>query len=57
MISEGELLWTPSPERISRAHLTRFVAWLGRERGLTFPDFTSLWQWSVTEIEAFWQAV
>jgi acetoacetyl-CoA synthetase len=56
-ISEGTLLWTPSPERVAQAHLTRFAHWLRRERGLAFPDFASLWQWSVSEIEAFWQAI
>ena len=45
-------LWTPSPERIERATLTRFA----RERGLP-EDYASLWQWSVADIERFWGAV
>lgn len=56
MIEPGTILWTPSPERIARSRLTEFRAWLTRERGLTFPDFESMWEWSATDIDAFWQA-
>lgn len=45
-------LWTPSPERVARANLTRFTE---RFRpGLAYPE---LWQWSVECPEAFWAAV
>jgi acetoacetyl-CoA synthetase len=50
-------MWCPSPERIARAGMTRFIDWLRRERGLDFADYESLWRWSSTEIEAFWAAV
>jgi acetoacetyl-CoA synthetase len=56
MIEAGTVLWTPSPERIARARLTEFRAWLTKERGLTFADFESMWEWSTTDIDAFWQA-
>jgi acetoacetyl-CoA synthetase len=56
-VTEGDLLWTPSAERIAGAPLTRFMAWLAAERGLTFEDYAALWRWSTTEIEAFWQAI
>ena len=26
-------LWSPSPERVEKANITRYVAWLERERG------------------------
>jgi acetoacetyl-CoA synthetase len=57
MINEGDLLWTPSPERVERAHLTAFMRWLKRERQLTFANYTALWQWSVTDIDSFWRAI
>lgn len=56
-IEEGQLVWTPSPARREAAQLTRFMRWLATERGLRFDDYDSLWQWSVTDIEAFWDAV
>lgn len=47
-----EPLWTPSPERIERATLTRFA----RERGLP-EDYGELWRWSVENLEEFWTAI
>ncbi len=45
-------LWTPSPERVARANLTRFAA-----RYRPGADYDALWRWSVEEREAFWPAV
>jgi acetoacetyl-CoA synthetase len=53
----GDLLWAPSPERIADSNVTRYMAWLKDTRGLEFPGYPQLWQWSVTETEAFWQSV
>jgi acetoacetyl-CoA synthetase len=56
-VREGELLWTPSAAQVEDANLTRFAKWLLRERGLQFDSYDALWQWSVTDLEGFWQAV
>ena len=56
-MTEAQPLWRPSPKRVERARITAFLAWLARERGLTFPDYESLWRWSVTDLEGFWSAV
>jgi acetoacetyl-CoA synthetase len=48
--------WTPSAERIAAAQLTKFHAF-ARDRGAPGGDYTSLWQWSVDEPAAFWNAV
>ncbi len=45
-------LWTPSPERIERAAITRFA----REHDL--PEaYEELWRWSVEDIERFWALI
>ncbi len=31
--------------------------WLAQERGLHFENYDTLWQWSVTELDAFWQSI
>lgn len=49
--------WSPPAEMISKAKVTAFMGWLGRERGLKFANYDALWQWSVTDIDAFWGAV
>jgi acetoacetyl-CoA synthetase len=50
-------IWSPSASRLAEAGITRYLAWLEVERGLVFRDYESLWQWSVTEIEAFWESI
>ena len=56
-ISEGSLLWEPSSKVIEQANLTRYIAWLKEHKGLEFGGYPDLWEWSVTEIEAFWQSM
>jgi len=56
-VREGDLLWTPSPERAERSNLAVFTRWLAAERGLRFDTYQQLWRWSVTDLDAFWQAV
>ncbi len=56
-VAEGDLLWTPGADRIARSNLTAFTNWLAAERGLRFDGYRGLWDWSVTDIEGFWQAI
>jgi acetoacetyl-CoA synthetase len=56
LVQEGDLLWTPSPERVAGANLTAFRAWLA-ERGRSFDSYDALWRWSVTDLDGFWQAI
>ena len=56
-VREGDLLWTPGPDRVERANVTAFIGWLGRERGRHFGDYHELWRWSVSDLDGFWQAV
>jgi acetoacetyl-CoA synthetase len=46
-------VWTPSPERVARANLTRFI----REHAPHAPDYAALYAWSLTRPEEFWPAV
>jgi acetoacetyl-CoA synthetase len=55
--SEGTVLWEPAEELISRATITKYMKWLESEAGLSFKDYHSLWEWSVTDIEDFWQSL
>src|SRR6516164_1677356 len=56
-IRAGDLIWTPARERIENANITAFMAWLKQTRGLEFGGYPELWEWSVTDLDAFWQAV
>ncbi|UCC88286.1 MAG: acetoacetate--CoA ligase [Anaerolineales bacterium] len=57
VISEGTLLWEPSPAVQEKANLTHYMGWLKKERGLTFQSYHDLWGWSVTDLERFWESI
>ncbi len=56
-VNTADLLWQPSPERIEQATLTDFTRRLAAATGAAFPDYASLWRWSVANSEAFWCAL
>jgi acetoacetyl-CoA synthetase len=56
-VKAGDLLWAPAPERAAAANITAFIGWLKQTRGLDFAGYPPLWEWSVTETGAFWQAI
>jgi acetoacetyl-CoA synthetase len=57
MVMEGELLWTPRPEFAAATNLAKYQKWLSLRRGNNMPDYTALWQWSVSDIEDFWTTI
>jgi len=55
--TEGTVLWEPSPELRENSTIARYMEWLERERGLSFENYTALWEWSVTDLEGFWSSL
>jgi len=55
--AEGTLLWEPSEEFKERTRISDYMGWLESEKGLAFEDYNALWEWSVTDLEAFWASV
>jgi len=47
-------LWTPSPERIAQANLTRFVEMVNRRHSLEIRGYAELHAWSIENLEDFW---
>ena len=37
--------------------IRRYQDWLKANRGLSFDSYNALWQWSITDIDAFWQSM
>ena len=50
-------LWQPSPERIARANLTRFIEQVNQRWQAGARDHASLYEWSIREPAKFWQSV
>jgi acetoacetyl-CoA synthetase len=55
--TEGTVLWEPSEEFKANANITGYLDWLRDEKGRDFPDYAALWEWSVTDLEGFWETV
>ena len=53
----SEPLWTPSPERVQRAHLTRFAAQVAAQHSVDLPRYDALYDWSIANPSHFWRAV
>jgi acetoacetyl-CoA synthetase len=49
-------IWQPTPEDVERAEVTRFIRWLGAERGVEVDGYRELWKWSVDNLDDFWRA-
>jgi len=52
-----EPIWEPSPERVERANITRYLHWLRDRRGLRFASYDELWRWSVEDLDGFWTSI
>ncbi len=55
--SARQPLWTPSPDRVRAANITRFKDQVARVWRVELPDTDALFDFSVAEREKFWQSV
>ena len=53
----GTVLWEPPADVRETSRIGRYMSWLERERGLVFADYAALWEWSVTDLDGFWQSI
>lgn len=56
-IKEGTLLWEADQKFKDEANITKYLDWLKDNRNKQFIDYNELWQWSVDEVEEFWQTI
>lgn len=50
-------LYTPTRASIEQSLMKRFMDWLFIKKGLYFRDYDDLWDWSVTDLEDFWENI
>ncbi|MBB5914563.1 acetoacetyl-CoA synthetase [Nocardia transvalensis] len=46
--------WVPSEQDVAGARVTDFARFAAARTGLEFPDYHSLWRWSVDDLSGFW---
>lgn len=56
-IKEGTVIWRPPDRFQQESNLKRYIDWLKEERNLSFKDYEELWEWSVTDLEGFWESL
>lgn len=57
MIEEGTILWEPSESFKDKTNIAAYMEWLKNNKGLDFNNYDALWQWSVDELESFWESI
>lgn len=57
MIKIKKPLWIPSQERIENSNLHSYMKYLQQEYDLSFDNYPELYDWSVKEIEKFWESL
>ncbi len=50
----GKQLWSPSPERVANANMTRFMEFVNRRHSRRFGSYDELYRWSIENIPDFW---
>ncbi|MFC2094212.1 acetoacetate--CoA ligase [Bacteroidota bacterium] len=55
--SKNTLLWNPTKKSVSESNITKFIDFVNREFEMSLSDYSGLYNWSVTEIEEFWEAL
>ena len=53
----SRILWSPTSKRAEASTMAAFERFIADTRGLTFSDYNAMWEWSVTDLEAFWDAI
>jgi acetoacetyl-CoA synthetase len=52
-----EILWEPTAAAVEGSNLTAYTDWLRAERGVDVTTYPEVWQWSVDDLEAFWNSI
>jgi acetoacetyl-CoA synthetase len=50
-------IWTPTPQQIENANITRFQHEINSKHSLALHNYQQLHQWSIRDRESFWEAV
>jgi len=50
-------IWTPSKERVENSNFKKYFSFLKSHLDKDFHNYNELYDWSITEIEIFWQSL
>jgi acetoacetyl-CoA synthetase len=50
-------IWKPGKSLTEQSNLKKYMDWLFVKKGLYFRSYKDLWEWSVTDLEDFWESL
>lgn len=50
-------LWAPDQQFIDDANISAFISWLNTNKNLKFTSYESMWEWSCSHLEDFWEYI
>jgi len=53
----SDTLWSPNSEHIAESNLIAFSNFVHKKYSLNFQDHESLYQWSISHLDYFWEAI
>ena len=54
---QAQPLWKPGKALLEQSNLKKYMDWLFVKKGLYFRSYEDLWEWSVTDLEDFWESL
>jgi len=54
---QPKLLWTPTEDFKTNSNLSHYMQWLSEQGYPTFNNYQDLWEWSVKDLEGFWESL
>lgn len=55
--AQAQPLWKPGRTLLEQSNLKKYMDWLFVKKGLYFRSYHDLWEWSVTDLEDFWESL
>ncbi len=55
--TQAQPLWKPGKNLMEQSNLKKYMDWLFVKKGLYFRSYNDLWEWSVTDLEDFWESL
>jgi len=53
----GDILWHPGERELRKSNMARYTDWLADNGYGRFGNWPALYQWSIGDMDAFWESV
>jgi acetoacetyl-CoA synthetase len=50
-------IWYPTEQRVKNSNIMKYISYVNEKYGKDFKNYDELYQWSITDLENFWESV